>query len=149
MTRRGVLWAVAALLGIVLTAALTWSVSRIAGQRIGLSYVPVRVIKSLAPAPPRQPAGEHREPTVSSPRATAGTTHAPTRTVVVPSPAIAGTSAAPTLVPVAPSVTRVNPSAVPTPSVSVQTTTSSRSRPQNDDSSGGSRSGTGSPHRDD
>lgn len=51
MTRRGVLWAAGALLGIAVTAALTWSVSRLSGQRIGLSSQPLSVIRALAPPP--------------------------------------------------------------------------------------------------
>jgi hypothetical protein len=49
MTRRGFLWTVTALLGIGATAALTWSVSRLAGERIGLSSAPLSVIHGLAP----------------------------------------------------------------------------------------------------
>ena len=51
ITRRGVLWAAGALLGIAVTAALTWSVSRLSGQRIGLSSQPLSAIRALAPPP--------------------------------------------------------------------------------------------------
>jgi hypothetical protein len=51
ITRRGVLWAAGALLGIAVTAALTWSVSQLSSQRIGLSSQPLSVIRSLAPPP--------------------------------------------------------------------------------------------------
>ena len=50
VTRQGLLWALAALLGIAVTAALTWSVSQLAGQRIGLSSQPLSVIHGLAQA---------------------------------------------------------------------------------------------------
>lgn len=46
-----------ALLGLVLTAALTWSVSRLTAQHIGLSSAPVSVIKGLAPSHQRLEAG--------------------------------------------------------------------------------------------
>ena len=49
--RRGLLWVSAALLGLVVTAALTWSVSRLTAQRIGLSSQPVSVVSQLAPPP--------------------------------------------------------------------------------------------------
>jgi predicted ferric reductase len=49
-TRRGFVYALVALLGIAVTAALTWSVSQLAGQRIGLQAVPVSVIHGLAPS---------------------------------------------------------------------------------------------------
>ena len=62
VTRRGLLWAVAALLGIAVTASLTWSVSRLAAEHIGLSSEPVSVIQALAP-PRTQP---HPRPVASS-----------------------------------------------------------------------------------
>ena len=62
LTRRGLLWAVAALLGIAVTAALTWSVSRLAAEHIGLSSEPVSVIQGLAP--PRREA--HAGPVASN-----------------------------------------------------------------------------------
>jgi hypothetical protein len=46
-----VLWAAGALLGIAVTAALTWSVSQLSSQRIGLSSQPLSVIRGLAPPP--------------------------------------------------------------------------------------------------
>jgi uncharacterized membrane protein YgcG len=52
MTRRGFALAVVALLGIALTAALTWSIGRLAGQHIGLASAPLSVIHGLAPASP-------------------------------------------------------------------------------------------------
>jgi hypothetical protein len=51
ITRRGIMWAAGALLGIAVTAALTWSVSQLSGQRIGLSSQPLSVIRALAPPP--------------------------------------------------------------------------------------------------
>lgn len=49
--RRGLVWVTAALLGLAVTAALTWSVSRLTAQRIGLSSQPVSVVNGMAPPP--------------------------------------------------------------------------------------------------
>lgn len=53
MSARVALRVVVALAGIVVTAALTWSVQRLTGERIGLSSTPPTVIRGLAPARPR------------------------------------------------------------------------------------------------
>jgi hypothetical protein len=50
MTRRTALWLIAALLGILASAAVAWTASRLAGQRIGLSSAPLSVSRGLAPA---------------------------------------------------------------------------------------------------
>jgi hypothetical protein len=63
---------VIALLGIATAAALTWSVSRLAGQHIGLSSAPLSVIQGLAP--PRAIALDNRAD--SSPSDRAGDGHA-------------------------------------------------------------------------
>ena len=52
MARNTVIWLSAALLGIVLTAALAWSASQLAGQWIGLSSEPLSALGRLAPPPP-------------------------------------------------------------------------------------------------
>ena len=52
MTRRTTLWLIAALLGIVASAAVAWTASQLAGQRIGLSSAPPSVVRGLAPARP-------------------------------------------------------------------------------------------------
>jgi hypothetical protein len=49
MTRRTTLWLCAALLGIVASAAVAWTASQFAGQRIGLSSAPPSVVHGLAP----------------------------------------------------------------------------------------------------
>lgn len=64
MTRKTLIWTSAALLGIVLTAALAWSASQLAGQRIGLSSEPLSALGSLAPPP----AARHTAPAGSAPR---------------------------------------------------------------------------------
>jgi hypothetical protein len=51
MTHRVLGLSVAALLGIVLTVALTWSIGRLAGQHIGLASEPLSVVRGLAPPP--------------------------------------------------------------------------------------------------
>jgi hypothetical protein len=51
MTHRAFGLSVAALLGIVLTAGLTWSISRLAAQHIGLASQPLYVVHGLAPPP--------------------------------------------------------------------------------------------------
>ena len=53
MHRRTLASAAVALLGIVVTAALTWSVSRLATQHIGLSSAPPSAIRGLVPPPPQ------------------------------------------------------------------------------------------------
>ena len=86
--RRGALWALVALLGIVLTALCTWSVMRLTGQRIGLAAQPVAVIRGLAPtsALPAQTPRDHDVPTITR-------TVTVTRTVAA-APAAGGTTPA-------------------------------------------------------
>ena len=82
VTRRGLLWAVAALLGIAVTAGLTWSVSRLAAEHIGLSSEPVSVIQGLAP-PRTQP---HPRPVASSEHSNTVAAHGnSTATIALPS----------------------------------------------------------------
>jgi hypothetical protein len=102
ITRRGAMWAAGALLGIAVTAALTWSVSQLSSQRIGLSSQPLSVIRGLAPPPTDDhPAG------VLTSRAQPAETPAPTRPAaarttprhpvpVRPAPAVSRASQAPT-----------------------------------------------------
>ncbi len=49
MTRRGILTVTIAVLGLALSAALAWSASQLAGQRIGLASEPMSVARGLAP----------------------------------------------------------------------------------------------------
>ena len=49
MTRRSLLTAAVAVLGLALSAALAWSASQLAGQRIGLASEPLSVQQGLAP----------------------------------------------------------------------------------------------------
>lgn len=62
MTRRRILWACLAVLGVLITAAITWGTSRLAGQRIGLASEPLSVVSSLAPPLPAP--GPNRTPVV-------------------------------------------------------------------------------------
>lgn len=49
MSRRSLVWVLAALLGIALTAGITWASSKLTGQRIGLSAEPISAGVGLAP----------------------------------------------------------------------------------------------------
>ena len=129
MTRRALLWAVAALLGLAVTAAMTWSVSRLTREHIGLSAEPRTMLNGLAPPralPPGRDTG-----------AGAGRTTATSRPARRPS---AGAGSAP-VSPVAPSV--ATPIPAPTNLAPVRP---HPSRGDNrDDSGGGSRAGSGGP----
>jgi len=98
-----------ALLGIAVTAALTWSISQLAGQRIGLSSEPLSMIHGLAPPHPegrpsttrgRLPSFPNTAVTSSTPRSAA----LPARAAAPPaaSGALPAVQSAPD--PVAPSV---------------------------------------------
>ncbi len=50
MTRKPLIWVLAALLGIVLTAGITWASSQLTSQRIGLSSEPISAGVRLAPS---------------------------------------------------------------------------------------------------
>ena len=109
MTRRSLLTAAVAVLGLALSAALAWSASQLAGQRIGLASEPLSVQQGLAPHHPTAAAptpghDDHRKVT-SRPRlkqtapatrtqifTTSSTTHAP---VTAAAPAAPVTTAAP------------------------------------------------------
>src|ERR1700731_1347672 len=69
VTHRSVIWGTAALLGIAATAAVAWSASQLAGQRIGLASEPLAVASTLAPRgqPPHRV--EIRQPKRVRPRA--------------------------------------------------------------------------------
>ena len=56
MTGRSVATAVAAVLGIAVSASLAWAASQLAGQRVGLSSEPLAVATALAPHVPSTPA---------------------------------------------------------------------------------------------
>jgi hypothetical protein len=49
MSRRSLVWVLAALLGIALTAGVTWASSQLSSQRIGLSAEPISAGVRLAP----------------------------------------------------------------------------------------------------
>ncbi len=67
MTRRSILTIIVAVLGLALSAALAWSASQLAGQRIGLASEPFSVTRGLAPhhsttaAPPRTSHDDRRK----------------------------------------------------------------------------------------
>jgi uncharacterized membrane protein YgcG len=135
MTRRATLWAAIALLGIAASAALAWSASQLASQRIGLSSAPLSVAAGLAPpASPRKQAVPHH-----------GQGRSQTRPSKTPGVAPASTVSPATTVPSAPAL------AVTAPAPATVTTQRSPPSPApaaklRDDSSGsaGSSSGGGS-----
>ena len=93
MSCRTLAWVTAGILGIALTAAITWEASRLASQRIGLASQPLSVTRQLAPpASPRinkapEPQVDKRTVARRHPREThvtapASSTTAPVRTPV-------------------------------------------------------------------
>lgn len=160
LIRRGALWALLALLGIVLVALCTWSIMQLAGQRIGLASAPVSVVRGLAPASaqastpaPRQTSPPARPDEVRP----ATTTVTVTRTVEVPV-----TQSAPAVTPPPVQVTHPPLTAPATTRTTTPPTTvgqTQRTRTQSDDrgsdsgatirSSGSSRSPTSGRSRDD
>lgn len=91
-----------ALLGIVVTAALTWSVSRLAAQHIGLSSAPPSAIRGLAPPRPEATAPHTTEDSrpgrPRSSRSSADGSPATVVTSAMPTPTVP-TSTAPTPAP--------------------------------------------------
>ncbi len=89
MSRRAAIWALGALLGIVVTAAITWGASRLTSQHIGLSSEPLSAGRSLAPRPASEPAPTRATTTTTTVtrtrtmRGTAGASPASTTTSVV------------------------------------------------------------------
>jgi hypothetical protein len=143
LTRRRVLWAVAALLGIAVTAALTWSISQLTGQRIGLSSEPLSMIHGLAPPHPsgRQTTTRPALRSVPGPGATSST---PGRAVSsAPAAAASAASVAPVTVPGAPAAVPPMPGPV-APSVRPAVQAGGQSP-----SSGGSPTLSGGDHQDD
>ena len=84
MRRSTALWAVAAMLGIALTAGITWATSHLTSQHIGISAEPLTAGSSLAPRA-QQPAARSRSPNP----------HAPTPARTGPAPASPTTSTSP------------------------------------------------------
>ena len=72
------LWIAAALLGIVATATVAWSASRLAGTRVGLAGAPLSVTSGLAPlSTPARPPGSQppcgEQPGETAPAGSSGT----------------------------------------------------------------------------
>jgi hypothetical protein len=102
MTRRSILSAAVAVLGLALSAALAWSASQLAGQRIGLASEPLSVAQGLAPhhrAGPAQPPRRDDRGAVGrtpTPRKTSATTRTQIFTTPAPvTPVAPATTAAP------------------------------------------------------
>jgi hypothetical protein len=134
MTRHGVLWTSAALLGIVATAVIAWSISQVTGQHIGLASAPLSVVRGLAPVAEhhhRHHVKRVRERTVTV--TVTAQTPAPV-TAPAPSPAPATATAAPA-------------SAAPRPGV--PGITAIPAAPTHQAGGDGSGDGGGASHRDD
>lgn len=145
--------AAAALFGIVVTAAVAWLASQLAGQRIGLTDEPLSVASGLTPARheatrrahagPGRPAlpkpatrRQTTSPAVSTRTATAPATAAPVQTTTPAPPA--------SVQPTTPTRTVIVPRS--TAATQASSTTSSSSSSKHDDSKDG---GGGSKPRDD
>lgn len=158
LSRRQLAWAAIALLGLAVPAVLTWSITQLTGQHIGLAAQPLSVVRSLAPAGrdsatvsespgltlhPRPGRGRHRHrasslPPAADPRATppsAPAAVASTPGVPALSPPVSSGSTAP---PAPASQTSAAGSGVRSQPFGRQRASGSQSR---DDSSGGSSSG--------
>ena len=61
MSRQAALWALAALLGIALTAGITWATGQLTSQHIGLSSEPISAGSRLAPAVATKPTNTRSE----------------------------------------------------------------------------------------
>ncbi|HYM46275.1 MAG TPA: hypothetical protein VES65_08990 [Solirubrobacteraceae bacterium] len=108
--RRTAVWALAALLGIVLTAGITWATSQLTSQRIGLSSEPLAAGRALAPRSPvgKRPAHGARR---GSAGATGRTTTAKPRTSTPSAPSSTVTAAPQAGVRSTPSAEEASPSA--------------------------------------
>lgn len=89
MSRQTALWSVAALLGLALTAGITWTTSQLAGQHIGLSSEPISAGARLAPAASgrttrSRPGQTRTKPRTISTRSTPAKGTLPTRTIGSP-----------------------------------------------------------------
>lgn len=83
MSRRSLVWVLAALLGIALTAGITWASSQLTSQRIGLSAEPISAGVRLAP-----PVNTTTQRVVTLPSRTTMTTTTTTVTTPAPAPAL-------------------------------------------------------------
>jgi hypothetical protein len=130
MSRRSLVWVLAALLGIALTAGITWASSQLTSQRIGLSSEPISAGVRLAPT-----VSTTSRRVVTRPSHTTTTTQ---RVVARPSQTTTTTLTVTTPAPAAPP-----PEAVP------QTTTSSTSSREDGTRGRGGSGGSSARGRDD
>ncbi len=143
ITRATALWLTLALLGIAVAAALTWSVQKVAGERIGLASAPLSLVRGLAPHTVAAPVAQ---PTVTVTRTVtvAHTVTTPAITPPVPkstpSPAAPPTTTTPTV------VRTPTAGATQTPTATVPTRSHTG---DGGDDSGGSGRGNTSGRRDD
>lgn len=149
LNRRHVVWATVALLGLAAPAALTFSITRLTGQHIGLTAQPLSVIKGLAPA---RREGQDEARVVKHP---AGSVHGKRRRGGArPTPGVSTDTAIPSSVsgtaptgsssPTGSLATSVQSAPAATsqaPSPGTSTTDRASQRQRGDDSSGGSLGG--------
>lgn len=152
VTRRGTLWVLVALLGLAVTAALTRSVSQLAGQKIGLASEPVSVIHGLAPTQSTRldPVRERDEAHSTHPdTATSPAADVPAGTVSVPTTTPAPASAARTPVPGAQTRSQATHTSPAAPTSTPVKVPPSGGRHQHEDSSEGGGNSSGHSGRDD
>jgi hypothetical protein len=160
VTNRGLLWTAAAIGGIVLTAALAWSASLLAGQRIGLASEPVSVSAGLAPralgrASPHAPrrgqpvraARVHRAAPAPPPAAASVQTPTTAAVEVAPAPVVTSPPPVATVTTAAPAVTVTAPA--PQPAAAPSNTQTADSTPAQPSGRDDNLSHRGSKGRDD
>ncbi len=140
MDRRTVLWMLAAIAGIVLTAAVTWATSQLTSQHIGLSSEPLSAGHGLAPAVVEQSTPRHS-------RGTAKTTPTLTRPATTTrSERTTGTSPEAPRVTTSPSTSTATETPLPTTPRTQSPEPAeepSRSRPSGDDGGANARQKSG------
>lgn len=125
MSRRTAIWLLAALLGIVVTAAITWATSQLTSQRIGLASEPLSAGSGLAPGAEANPA------------VTRTTTRRAGRAHSTATATVTTTATYPAVPPHAPSPSEPVPSAAQSPPREASEPSTSRSRSRDDGAEGG------------
>ncbi len=90
MRARTAIWVLAAILGIVLAAGLSWATSQLTSQHIGLASEPLTAGQRLAPPPESSPKG------TGEPRRRSRESTQPTSSGATPAPSTVGTATAST-----------------------------------------------------
>ena len=148
MRHRSLLWALAALLGLVVAAAVTWATSRLTSQ-LDVAAQPVSALSRLAPSVPAPPVSA----TTTTRTDTDTDTHTVTRTETVTRTAhTTRTVTAASTAPPPPNVTPTRTSVTSTTVTHTSTATTHRSTSHDDGGLGGAskpRGGSGGRSRDD